>query len=178
MNGVATDADGDGVADVYDPADAIAGAAKYLLAHGVLDNVQQAIFAYNHLESYVQTVLQWAGVYARGGFSVSPVTLAAAPGCIPGAASVPNNAAQTAIAYAEAADRQALPVGRHRAGRVRLLGPGHDGLPRGRNRHTAHLAAAVGLGPANQPESGSAGRPGVLRRRGRHASWPLATSGS
>ena len=102
VDGVATDADGDGVADVYDPADAIAGAAKYLLAHGVLDNVQQAIFAYNHLESYVQTVLQWAGVYARGGFSVSPVTLDAAPGCIPGAASVPNNAAQTAIAYAEA----------------------------------------------------------------------------
>jgi cell wall-associated NlpC family hydrolase len=102
VDGVATDADGDGVADVYDPADAIAGAAKYLLAHGVLDNVQQAIFAYNHLESYVQTVLQWAGVYARGGFSVSPVTLDAAPSCIPGAASVPNNAAQTAIAYAEA----------------------------------------------------------------------------
>ena len=60
VNGVATDADGDGVANVYDPADAIAGAAKYLLEHGVLDNAQQAIFAYNHLESYVQTVLSYA----------------------------------------------------------------------------------------------------------------------
>jgi peptidoglycan DL-endopeptidase CwlO len=100
--GVATDGDGDGIADVYDPADAIAGAAKYLLAHGVLDNVQQAIFAYNHLESYVQTVLQWADQYARGGYSVSPVTLAAAPSCIPGASTVSSNAAAAAIAFAEA----------------------------------------------------------------------------
>src|SRR6202007_1125057 len=35
VNGVATDEDGDGTASVYDPADAIAGAAKYLVAHGV-----------------------------------------------------------------------------------------------------------------------------------------------
>ena len=32
VNGVATDEDGDGIASVYDPADAIAGAAKYLVA--------------------------------------------------------------------------------------------------------------------------------------------------
>ena len=102
VNGVATDADGDGVASVYDPADAIAGAAKYLLAHGVLDNVQQAIFAYNHLESYVQAVLNLAGLYARGGYSVSPVTLDSAPGCIHGAATAANNAVATAIAFAEA----------------------------------------------------------------------------
>src|SRR5258707_11687411 len=49
VNGVAMDANNDGTASVYDPADAIAGAAKYLLAHGVLSNVSQAIFAYNHL---------------------------------------------------------------------------------------------------------------------------------
>src|ERR1019366_6506482 len=46
VSGVATDEDGDGVASVYDPADAIAGAAKYLLAHGVQNNVSGAIFAY------------------------------------------------------------------------------------------------------------------------------------
>ena len=49
--GVATDEDGDGIASVYDPADAIAGTAKILLANGVLSNVSAAIFAYNHLES-------------------------------------------------------------------------------------------------------------------------------
>ena len=64
VSGVAIDANHDGVASVYQPADAIAGAARYLLEHGILDNVFGAIFAYNHLESYVQTVLSWAGTYS------------------------------------------------------------------------------------------------------------------
>jgi len=102
VSGVATDGDGDGIANVYDPADAIAGAAKYLLAHGVLDNVQGAIFAYNHLESYVQTVLAYAGNYASGGFTVSPVTLDAAPSCLTGVTQTPNAVVATVIAYAEA----------------------------------------------------------------------------
>src|SRR5215472_1930124 len=84
VTGVATDANGDGTASVYDPADAIAGAAKYLLAHGVLNNVDQAIFAYNHLDSYVQAVLSWAGLYARGGYTVSQAQLASTPQCVSG----------------------------------------------------------------------------------------------
>ena len=101
VDGIATDANHDGIASVYEPADAIAGAARYLLAHGVLDNPDQAIFAYNHLESYVEAVLYWAGVYARGGYSVSPVTLASAPQCLPGVGQTPNQAVATVIAYAE-----------------------------------------------------------------------------
>ncbi|HEY5360207.1 MAG TPA: C40 family peptidase [Streptosporangiaceae bacterium] len=101
VSGVATDGNGDGIASVYDPADAIAGAAKYLLEHGVLDNVQGAIFAYNHLESYVQTVLLYAGGYANGGYSVSPVTLDAAPSCLTGVTNTPNAVVATVIAYAE-----------------------------------------------------------------------------
>jgi peptidoglycan DL-endopeptidase CwlO len=101
VNGVATDADGDGIASVYDPADAIAGAAKYLLEHGILDNVSGAIFAYNHLESYVQSVLYWAGFYARGGYSVQPVTVDSASQCLPDVGHSPNNAAAAAIAFAE-----------------------------------------------------------------------------
>jgi peptidoglycan DL-endopeptidase CwlO len=103
VNGVATDANGDGVASVYEPADAIAGAAKYLLAHGVLDDVAQAIFAYNHLESYVQAVLYWAGVYASGGYAASQSTAASAPQCLVTASEGDNisAAAQTAISYAE-----------------------------------------------------------------------------
>ena len=42
---VATVEDGKPPASVYNPADAIAGAAKYLIAHGVQTNVQSAIFA-------------------------------------------------------------------------------------------------------------------------------------
>ena len=101
VNGIATDANGDGVASVYEPADAIAGAAKYLLGHGVLSNTEQAIFAYNHLQSYVQSVLYWAGVYAHGGYTVSPVTLASAEQCVTASARMPNDAVATAIAYAK-----------------------------------------------------------------------------
>jgi cell wall-associated NlpC family hydrolase len=101
VTGVATDADGKKFVSVYDPADAIAGAAKYLLEHGVLDNVQQAIFAYNHLESYVQTVLLYAKTYAKGGFTVSPVTLDDATACLTGVQKTPNAVASTVIAYAE-----------------------------------------------------------------------------
>jgi cell wall-associated NlpC family hydrolase len=100
VNGVATDANGDGVASVYEPADAIAGAAKYLLAHGVLDNVGQAIFAYNHLESYVQAVQSWASLYASGGYAVSPATVESAAQCLPGVTLTSDTAVATAIAYA------------------------------------------------------------------------------
>jgi peptidoglycan DL-endopeptidase CwlO len=101
VNGVATDANGDGTASVYDPADAIAGTAKYLLAHGVLDNVNQAIFAYNHLQSYVQAVLYWANLYANSGYTVSPALLDSAPQCLPGVTLTSDTAAATAISYAE-----------------------------------------------------------------------------
>ncbi len=101
VNGVATDATGYGLASLYEPADAIAGAAKYLLEHGVLSNASQAIFSYNHLESYVQAVLSWAGLYARGGYTVSPVTLTSTPECLPGVGQTPNDAVATAIAYAQ-----------------------------------------------------------------------------
>ncbi|HMH90762.1 MAG TPA: C40 family peptidase [Streptosporangiaceae bacterium] len=101
VSGVATDGDGDGIDSVYDPADAVAGAAKYLLEHGVLDNVQQAIFAYNHLDSYVQLVLSYASKYASGGFTVSPVTLDAAPSCVGGTSKAPNALIASVIAFAE-----------------------------------------------------------------------------
>jgi peptidoglycan DL-endopeptidase CwlO len=109
VNGVATDADGGGVADVYDPADAIAGAAKYLLEHGVQQNVSSAIFAYNHSDAYVQLVTSYASTYASGGFTVSPVTVANVPSCIPGVntaavtnGQVPNGTVAAAISFAEA----------------------------------------------------------------------------
>ena len=65
----ATVEDGDPPASVYDPADAIAAAAKYLIAHGVQQNVPEAIFAYNHADWYVQEVLSWASTYASGGYT-------------------------------------------------------------------------------------------------------------
>src|SRR5215469_632622 len=92
VNGVATDEDGGPNASVYDPADAIAGAAKYLLEFQVLTNPSAAIFAYNHLQSYVQSVLYYAGVYAGGRFSVVSASMpsgSSAAGCNGTAGGVP-----------------------------------------------------------------------------------------
>ncbi len=102
VNGVATDGNGDGIASVYQPADAIAGAAKYLVENGVLSNVPAAIFAYNHLTSYVQDVLGWASQYAKGGYTVSPATGGNAPSCVPGTTLASSSYAAAAIAFARA----------------------------------------------------------------------------
>ncbi len=53
----AVDANGDGVADPYNPVDAIFSAARYLHAAGAQQNLGKAIFAYNHAGWYVQSVL-------------------------------------------------------------------------------------------------------------------------
>jgi hypothetical protein len=52
----AVDANGDGIADPYNPADAIFTAARYLQAAGASTNLSNAIFAYNHAGWYVQSV--------------------------------------------------------------------------------------------------------------------------
>ena len=113
VNGVATDEDGNGTASVYDPADAIAGAAKYLVAHGAQQNPAAAIFAYNHASWYVQEVLQWASTYAAGGFTIADTNqpanagLAAAGGqsCTGNSQLAsfvaPNEIVSTAVSYAE-----------------------------------------------------------------------------
>jgi peptidoglycan DL-endopeptidase CwlO len=111
VNGVAVDVNNDGTASVYDPADAIAGAARYLIEHGVQSDPAAAVFAYNHSASYVQLVMSFAGTYASGGFTVSAVPADSVPGCLPGldrltgahgVGPVPNNTVATAISYAEA----------------------------------------------------------------------------
>ena len=51
------DANGDGVADPYNPVDAIFTAARYLHAAGASQNLSSAIYAYNHANWYVQSVL-------------------------------------------------------------------------------------------------------------------------
>jgi cell wall-associated NlpC family hydrolase len=111
----ATVEDGNPPASVYDPADAIAAAAKYLIAHGVQQNVPAAIFAYNHADWYVQEVLSWASTYASGGFTISEITpngngtpdqtVAGDTACtedsLLAAAAAPNATVQTAINFAE-----------------------------------------------------------------------------
>jgi hypothetical protein len=50
-------ATGNGIADPYNPVDAIFTAARYLQAAGAAKNLPGAIFAYNHAGWYVQSVL-------------------------------------------------------------------------------------------------------------------------
>jgi cell wall-associated NlpC family hydrolase len=109
VSGVATDEDGDGTANVYDPADAIAGAARYLLDFNVQNDPSGAVFAYNHLQSYVQSVLLYAGQYAGGKFSVASAQLpstSSVAGCAQTAGGLPvvqapSQLVAAAIGYAE-----------------------------------------------------------------------------
>jgi murein DD-endopeptidase MepM/ murein hydrolase activator NlpD len=57
------DADGDGVANPWDPEDAVFAAARYLAAAGAHDDLSRAIFAYNHAQWYVDDVLQLAAMF-------------------------------------------------------------------------------------------------------------------
>jgi len=68
--GYGVDADGDGVANPYDPVDAINAAARLLSANGASTNLAGAVFQYNHSSSYVSTVLQLAQDYANGSANV------------------------------------------------------------------------------------------------------------
>jgi len=108
---VATAEDGIEPPSVYDVADAIAGAAKFLVAHGVQQNPAAAIFAYNHADWYVQEVLQWASTYAAGGFTIADTNQAGTAGAAGGQSCTensvlasfvaPNAIVGQAVAYAE-----------------------------------------------------------------------------
>ncbi|HWC26372.1 MAG TPA: lytic murein transglycosylase [Solirubrobacteraceae bacterium] len=54
------DANGDGKKDPYNPVDAIFAAARYLKAAGADTDLRKAIFAYNHADWYVDSVLMRA----------------------------------------------------------------------------------------------------------------------
>ena len=183
VNGVATDEDGDGVANVYDPADAIAGAAKYLVEHGAQQNIPAAIFAYNHANWYVEEVLSWASTYASGGFTVSDVTQGVNAGAVAGnggssqlcsqngqlaAFVAPNAIVSTAVSYAEA-----------QLGKPYLFGgTGPAAFDCSGLVMMAYRAAGVNIPRTSQAQwialpkvpasTGRPRRPGVLRGLGRH----------
>lgn len=59
-NGFGIDANNDGKADPWNPADSIASAAYYLASHGFENNKEKAIWAYNHAEWYIDSVIKLA----------------------------------------------------------------------------------------------------------------------
>ena len=63
----AVDGDGDGLANIQDPADAIYSAARYLCAWGAGlggQSLYAAVFAYNHADWYVRAVIRLAIAYS------------------------------------------------------------------------------------------------------------------
>ncbi|MHB8491658.1 MAG: lytic transglycosylase domain-containing protein, partial [Solirubrobacteraceae bacterium] len=69
-----------GYADPYNPVDAIFAAARYLAASGASKNLRTAVFAYNHSEAYVESVLLRARLLA----SYPPSAIATLTGLIEG----------------------------------------------------------------------------------------------
>ena len=64
------DGDGDGVADPWNPPDAIFSAARYLAAAGGRTDLQRGIFAYNHAQWYVDQILDLARLYGQNGVDI------------------------------------------------------------------------------------------------------------
>ena len=57
------DGNGDGIADPWNPDDAIHSAARYLAAANGRTDISRGIFAYNHAQWYVDDVLQLAAMF-------------------------------------------------------------------------------------------------------------------
>jgi murein DD-endopeptidase MepM/ murein hydrolase activator NlpD len=60
------DGDGDGLADPWNPEDAVYAAARYLAAAGAQEDIERAIFAYNHAQWYVDDVMELAALFGDG----------------------------------------------------------------------------------------------------------------
>jgi len=65
------DADGDGIANPWNPEDAIAAAARYLAASGGASDIARAVLSYNHAQWYVDEVLQLAQSFGTGGLDAT-----------------------------------------------------------------------------------------------------------
>src|ERR1700694_3324108 len=65
------DATGDGIADPWDPHDAIFAAAPYLAAAGGQTDISRAIFSYNHAQWYVDEILGLRRTHGQGAIGIS-----------------------------------------------------------------------------------------------------------
>ena len=154
------DANDDGRKDPYNPVDAIFAAARYLKAAGADKDIRKAIFAYNHADWYVDSVMLRAKLI--GGLPGRPRRLAHRPdpGPLPGARpralrdDVRRSRATGQQAPESSTRRHLRPQGR--AGHRRPGRRGQEGRrvakrgqvpgPPGRLRQPLHLRAP-GLGP-------------------------------
>ena len=160
--GYGTDGDHDGQANVYDPADAIPAAAVYLKPTARPVTSPQPSSRTTTRSNTSPPC--WAG---------PPATPPAAPRPSPPPPPRLRSGRRRAAAPRDSREghrirpspaRKAVPMGRHRAGRVRLLRAGHDGLPRRRDHHPPHQPAAMGHRTPHPPRPRKTRRPRLLRR--------------
>ena len=135
---------------IDDPRDAIYAAAAMLVDNNVRDNPRQALYAYNHSNSYVDQVLSWAAIYQGQDGSA----LAGDAGSV----GAPTAAAGGAVAYALA-----------QLGTPYLWGgDGPGGFDCSGLVQAAYAAAGIQL-PAN--------RAGTIRRRAARTGRSAARAG-
>ncbi|WP_067460746.1 C40 family peptidase [Actinomadura macra] len=98
------DGNNDGHRNIYDPADAIPAAARYLRHNGAPEKIRTALLRYNRSGAYVTTVLHQADAYAKAGTPSTREPRAQVAPCDPAGLSVgtPSAAAARAIAFARA----------------------------------------------------------------------------
>ncbi len=85
-------ADGEGRADRWSPADAIYSAANYLRASGAPGDYRAAIYAYNHAWWYVEEVEAWAARYRGQGIQEALPQ-------VPGGRAISQRATRTPVLY-------------------------------------------------------------------------------
>jgi photosystem II stability/assembly factor-like uncharacterized protein len=89
------DANGWGVRDPYNPADAIFATARYLAAAGSATNLRGAIYAYNHSSSYVESVILRSQLIAAAPQSLISSLTAVVSGRFPVEGTGPHTATAT-----------------------------------------------------------------------------------
>jgi hypothetical protein len=72
------DGNNDGRRNVYDPNDAIPGAANYTRANGAPDDWRSALWRYNQSSAYFTEVMHWASIYRASSEASAAITSATA----------------------------------------------------------------------------------------------------
>jgi murein DD-endopeptidase MepM/ murein hydrolase activator NlpD len=119
------DANGDAVADPWNPDDAIFAAARYLAAAGGRTDISRGVFAYNHAQWYVDEILGLARLYGKNSSDI-PFTYDRLQGNL--------QAAETAIATQNRAVVSATLEERRLARRARAMYAKADAAPMLSNR--------------------------------------------
>jgi len=107
------DANGDGIADPWNPTDAVFSAARYLAAAGGTTDLYRGVYAYNHADWYVRQVLSLADLY--GGDSTVAFSLDRQQASLDAARADAAQAGERVIALERTVSREGALAGRWQA---------------------------------------------------------------